>query len=52
MLDILDNIGTFYCKSCGIGAAGKEVGYLCPGTCLDFFYDKGTRYAFAFEIYE
>jgi len=30
----------------------KEVGYSCPGTCLDWVYDKlQTPYAFAFEIY-
>ena len=40
-----------YCK-CPSGAAGKEVGYLCPGTCLDYVYDKlNTPYSFAFEIY-
>jgi hypothetical protein len=22
-----------------MGAAGKVVGYLCPGTCLDYAYD-------------
>ena len=27
-----------YCK-CPSGAAGKEVGYLCPGTCLDYVYE-------------
>ena len=32
--------------------AGKEVGYSCPGTCLDYVYDQlNTSYAFAFEIY-
>jgi len=36
-----------------VGAAGKQVGYLCPGTCLDYIYDKlGAKYSFAFEIYE
>lgn len=29
-----------------------KVGYSCPGTCLDYVYDKlQTPYAFAFEIY-
>ncbi len=37
---------------CPMGAAGKEVGYLCPGTCLDYAYDVlKVPYAFAFEIY-
>jgi len=35
-----------------VGAAGKEVGYLCPGTCLDYAYDKvNVPYSFAWEIY-
>lgn len=29
------------------------VGYLCPGTCLDYAYQKlNVPYSFAFEIYE
>ena len=47
-LEVLDRK---YCQ-CPYGAAGKRVGYLCPGTCLDWIYDKlKTPYAFAFEIY-
>jgi len=52
MLDILTNLNGKYCN-CEMGAAGKEVGYLCPGTCLDYAYDNlNVPYAFAFEIYE
>jgi len=51
MLHILRSLDTDYCQ-CPFGAAGKEVGYSCPGTCLDWVYDKlKTPYAFAFEIY-
>merc|ERR550514_2723844 len=39
-------------RQCPFGAAGKEVGYSCPGTCLDYVYDQlNASYAFAFEIY-
>lgn len=51
MLEVLHKLNPKYCN-CDVGAAGKQVGYLCPGTCLDFIYDLGTKYSFAFEIYE
>lgn len=51
MLAMLEAMNPKYCN-CDVGAAGKEVGYLCPGTCLDYLYDMGTKYSFAFEIYE
>lgn len=39
--------------NCHVGSAGKEVGYLCPGTSLDYVFDKlGCRYSFAFEIWD
>jgi len=51
MLNILKALDKDHCE-CPFGAAGKEVGYSCPGTCLDWVYDKlKTPYAFAFEIY-
>jgi len=51
MLKILRDVDQKHCE-CPFGAAGKEVGYACPGTCLDWVYDKlQTPYAFAFEIY-
>jgi hypothetical protein len=28
----------YFCR-CDHGCAGKLVGYLCPGTCLDYAYD-------------
>lgn len=40
MMDIVNTINDKYCKDCGVGAAGKEVGYLCPGTCLDYIYEN------------
>jgi len=51
MIEILKSLDKDHCE-CPFGAAGKEVGYSCPGTCLDWVYDKlNTPYAFAFEIY-
>jgi len=51
MMQILKDLDKDHCE-CPFGAAGKEVGYSCPGTCLDWVYDKlQTAYAFAFEIY-
>ena len=51
MVKITDKLNPEYCE-CPSGPAGKEVGYLCPGTCLDYAYDKTkTKYSFAFEIY-
>ena len=52
MMDILDSINSKYCQ-CESGAAGKTVGYLCPGTCLDYAYDKlGVEYSYALEIWK
>lgn len=50
MLDVLDHINPKYCD-CPMGAAGKDVGYLCPGTCLDYAYEHSVPYTFALEIY-
>jgi len=51
MLHMLQDLDAKYCQ-CPYGGAGKEVGYACPGTCLDWIYDElKTPYAFAFEIY-
>jgi hypothetical protein len=51
MLDILSAIDKKYCD-CDYGAAGAGVGYLSPGTCLDYAFDVlKVPYSFAFEIY-
>ena len=50
-MSMLRELDEEYCQ-CPFGAAGREVGYSCPGTCLDYVYDElNTSYAFAFEIY-
>lgn len=51
MLDTLTVVNEKYCN-CEQGAAGAEVGYLSPGTCLDYAYDKlKVPYTFAVEMY-
>lgn len=51
MLGLLQELDKTHCQ-CPFGAAGKQVGYACPGTCLDWVYEKlKTPYVFAFEIY-
>jgi len=51
MMNLLRVVDEKYCK-CPFGAAGKEVGYDCPGTSLDYVFDKlQTPYAFAVEIF-
>lgn len=52
MIDVLKDLQNRYCPSCDVGAAGEQVGYLSPGSCIDFAYDElKIRYSFAFEIY-
>jgi len=51
MMQVLASLDQNHCQ-CPFGAAGAEVGYPCPGTCLDWVYDKlETPFTFAFEIY-
>eukprot|EP00928_Gymnodinium_smaydae_P053817 TRINITY_DN37728_c0_g1_i1.p1 TRINITY_DN37728_c0_g1~~TRINITY_DN37728_c0_g1_i1.p1 ORF type:complete len:420 (+),score=94.87 TRINITY_DN37728_c0_g1_i1:82-1341(+) len=51
MMSLLESIDRNHCK-CPFGAAGKEVGYPCPGTSVDYVYDKlGAQFSFAFEIW-
>eukprot|EP00929_Paragymnodinium_shiwhaense_P006813 TRINITY_DN110778_c0_g1_i1.p1 TRINITY_DN110778_c0_g1~~TRINITY_DN110778_c0_g1_i1.p1 ORF type:complete len:458 (+),score=137.56 TRINITY_DN110778_c0_g1_i1:85-1458(+) len=51
MLSILQAVDEAHCK-CPFGGAGKEVGYPCPGTSVDYVFDKvKTPYSFAFEIW-
>lgn len=40
MIDVLDKLQDNYCPSCDVGAAGREVGYLSPGSCIDYAYDE------------
>ena len=50
MKNILNELNPQYCR-CPSGAAGLDVGYLCPGTCLDYAYEHHSSISFAFEIY-
>jgi len=52
MRSILNSINRDMCN-CDAGPAGKGVGYLCPGTCLDWmFATLKVPYAYGFEIYD
>ena len=52
MMNVLSELNPKHCN-CNAGAAGREVGYLCPGTCLDYAYDTmKVPYVFAWEIYQ
>eukprot|EP01017_Pseudomicrothorax_dubius_P041787 TRINITY_DN672_c0_g1_i1.p1 TRINITY_DN672_c0_g1~~TRINITY_DN672_c0_g1_i1.p1 ORF type:complete len:401 (-),score=117.39 TRINITY_DN672_c0_g1_i1:1081-2217(-) len=51
MLEVTNNLNQKYCN-CPCGAAGREVGYVSPGTCLDYAYDQlDVPWSFAWEIY-
>lgn len=51
MLSVLEELDSSHCK-CPFGAAGKEVGYDCPGTSFDWVYDHlKAPFSFAWEIY-
>lgn len=51
MLSVLKEVDEDYCQ-CPFGAAGKEVGYNCPGTSFDWVYDNlKAPFSFAWEIY-
>mmetsp|Transcript_21250 Transcript_21250/g.41589 ORF Transcript_21250/g.41589 Transcript_21250/m.41589 type:complete len:426 (+) Transcript_21250:73-1350(+) len=51
MMNLLKDIDSVHCH-CPYGAAGKEVGYDCPGTSVDWaFSNTNTSFAFAWEIY-
>lgn len=58
-ISILKEVDAAHCV-CPFGAAGKEVGYECPGTSLDYVYsglsfvdgeEKKHPFSFAYEIY-
>ena len=51
MMEISKEINRDHCN-CEMGAAGKQVGYVCPGTCLDYAYEKiKAPISLAWEIY-
>lgn len=52
MLKVITPTNEKYCNHCEMGAAGNKVGYLSPGTSLDYMYDEmNVEYSFVFEIY-
>jgi len=50
MLKVLNVVDKKYCN-CHPGGAATEVGYLSSGTSVDYVYDHGAPYSFAWEIY-
>lgn len=40
MVDILDNLQNNHCPTCEVGSAGQAIGYLSPGSCIDYAYDE------------
>jgi len=51
MMNLLKEIDSAHCH-CPWGAAGKEVGYDCPGTSVDWvFSNTNASFSFAWEIY-
>jgi len=51
MMNLLKEIDSVHCH-CPYGAAGKEVGYDCPGTSVDWvFSNLNASFSFAWEIY-
>eukprot|EP00930_Biecheleria_cincta_P002122 TRINITY_DN103167_c0_g1_i1.p1 TRINITY_DN103167_c0_g1~~TRINITY_DN103167_c0_g1_i1.p1 ORF type:complete len:447 (-),score=75.90 TRINITY_DN103167_c0_g1_i1:43-1218(-) len=51
MLSVLKQVDKEHCQ-CPFGAAGKEVGYDCPGTSFDWVYDHlKAPFSFAWEIH-
>ena len=48
---IIMKINRQYCN-CISGSIGNDLGYLCPGTCLDYAFENlNIANSFAFEIY-
>lgn len=39
MVDVLNEIKEKHCSMCKLGSCGKEIGYLSPGTSMDYAFD-------------
>jgi hypothetical protein len=51
MMRVLAEVDKQHCQ-CPYGAAGKEVGYPCPGTSVDWVYDNmSAPYSYAWEVW-
>ncbi|CAD8106529.1 unnamed protein product [Paramecium sonneborni] len=52
MMQILTEVREKHCETCKMGSCGHEIGYLSPGTSMDYAYDDlKIPYSFTFEIY-
>jgi len=50
-MDVLNEISEKNCPACDVGPAGREVGYLSPGSCIDYAYDELKVILYRFIIY-
>ena len=39
MMQILTEVREKHCETCKMGSCGHEIGYLSPGTSMDYAYD-------------
>lgn len=39
MMSILTEVKEKHCEACKMGSCGHEIGYLSPGTSMDYAYD-------------
>ena len=39
MMSILTEVREKHCEACKMGSCGHEIGYLSPGTSMDYAYD-------------
>ena len=52
MLDVLEGLRDEHCEDCEVGPIGRDLGYTCPGNCMDYAFEvQDVPYAFALEIY-
>jgi hypothetical protein len=61
-MDVLNQVSAKHCDQCKVGSCGQQVGYLSPGTSMDYAYDDmqvtrfhmtklQIKYSYTFEIF-
>ncbi|CAD8187718.1 unnamed protein product [Paramecium octaurelia] len=51
MMQILTEVREKHCETCKMGSCGHEIGYLSPGTSMDYAYDDLKANYFQFIIF-
>jgi hypothetical protein len=56
MMSILTEVKEKHCEACKMGSCGHEIGYLSPGTSMDYAYDDlkvntSTNYRFLIPLH-